>query len=142
VATGIFLRPIFRVLGEVREVRSAGQISLEKRLEKTKWMTLAGASLAVVSSTAVYINFGLFAALGANKRPFYANPYLNVIVFGFNLDSVLNDIGMLFVCGVFETVSPCGVMGRVWVASKGLYVSQPVGPEPIELRTFDQFCME
>jgi hypothetical protein len=49
VVTALFLRPIFNILGEVGGVRSPGQISLEK----TKWLTLVGACLAVLSSTAL-----------------------------------------------------------------------------------------
>ena len=60
MVTALFLRPIFKILGEVGDVRSEGQISLEK----TKWLTLLGASLAVISSTAFYINFGLYVVLG------------------------------------------------------------------------------
>ena len=83
------------------DVRSEGQISLEK----TKWLTLLGASLAVISSTAFYINFGLWVVLGDNGKPFYTSPYLNVMVFGINLDSVLNDIGMLLACGVVKKIT-------------------------------------
>ena len=101
VVTALFLRPIFKVLGEVRDVRSAGQISLEK----TKWLTLLGASLSVISSTALYTNAGLFVLFGDYGKPFYANPYLNPLVFGANLDSVLNDVGMLLACGVIKKVA-------------------------------------
>jgi hypothetical protein len=99
--TALFLRPIFKILGEVGDVRSEGQISLEK----TKWLTLLGASLAVISSTALYINLGLYVVLGGAGKPFWANPYLNVLVFGINLDSVLNDIGMLLACGVVKKIT-------------------------------------
>jgi hypothetical protein len=34
-------------------------------LEKAKWLTLLGVSLAVISSTALHINCGLFVLLGA-----------------------------------------------------------------------------
>jgi hypothetical protein len=101
VVTALFLRPILNILGEVGDVRSEGQISLEK----TKWLTLAGASLAVISSTAFYINFGLYVVLGDYGKPMYANPYLNALVFGINLDSVLNDIGMLLACGVVKKIA-------------------------------------
>jgi hypothetical protein len=72
---------------------------------KTKWMTLSGASLAVLSSTALYINVILVAMLGEYGNPWYSNPYLHTSVFGVNLDSVLNDLGMLLVCGVLKTAS-------------------------------------
>jgi hypothetical protein len=98
VVTALFLRPIFKVLGEVGNVRSEGRLSLEK----TKWLTLSGTSLAVLSSTAFYINLELWAVLGGNGKPFFANPYLNIFVFGINLDSVLNDVGVLLACGVLK----------------------------------------
>ena len=85
--TALLLRPIFEILGEVGTVRSPGQISLEK----TKGLTLLGASLAVLSSTTLYINFGLYIVPNSHGKLFYANPYLKVLVFGINLDSVLND---------------------------------------------------
>ena len=91
MVTALFLRPIFKILGEVGDVRSEGQISLEK----TKWLTLVGASLAVISSTAFYINGGLYVVLGDYGKPFWVNPCLNAVAFGVNLDSVLNDTGML-----------------------------------------------
>ena len=77
MVTALFLRPIFKILGEVGDVRSEGQISLEK----TKWLTLAGASLAVVSSTALYLNGGLWVMLGDYGKPFFANAYLHPMVF-------------------------------------------------------------
>jgi hypothetical protein len=71
VVTALFLRPIFKVLGEARNVRSAGQISLEK----TKWLALLGASPAVISSTALHVNGGLNVVLGDHGKPFFANPF-------------------------------------------------------------------
>ena len=73
-------------------------------MEKTKWLTLVGASLAVISSTAFYINIGLFVVLGDYGKPFYANPCSNVVVFGVNLGSVLNDAGMILACGVLKDI--------------------------------------
>ena len=58
----------------------------------------------MTSSTALYINTGLFFVLGGYGTPFWANPYLNIFVFGINLDSVLNDVGVLLVCGVLKKV--------------------------------------
>ena len=98
----LFFRPIFKILGDAGNIRSEGRISLEK----TKWLTLLGGSLAVISSTALYINGGLFVVLGEEGKQFYTNPHLQVMVFGVNLDSVLNDIGMLLACGVVKKI-PC-----------------------------------
>jgi hypothetical protein len=125
VVTALFLRPIFKVLGEVGGVRSEGQINLEK----TKWLTLMGASLSVLSSTALYINFGLLIAIGDPGNPFYTNPYLNILVFGNNLDSVLNDIGMLLACGVIKKVTCETAIARFSTAapSKVEPASQPTG---------------
>jgi hypothetical protein len=89
--------------------RSAGYNSMLK----TKWMTLAGASLAVLSSTALYITAFLWSVLGAPGNWWHASPYLNVWVFGMNLDSVLNDVGMLLVCGVLKKVDCSSLVSRV-----------------------------
>jgi hypothetical protein len=108
--TGLFLRPIYKVL---REGGGAAQHSAGyKSLLKTKWMTLLGAILAVVSSTVLYINMGMFFVLGGFGTPFFANPYLNIMVFGMNLDSVLNDIGMLLVCGVLKEADCSSLVRR------------------------------
>jgi hypothetical protein len=101
VVTLLFLQPIYNVLGS--QPAAVVQHSASHRsLQTTKWMTLAGASLAVVSSTALYINIGLFIVLGDHGKPFYANPYLHVYVFGFNQDSAMNDVGMLLASGVIK----------------------------------------
>jgi hypothetical protein len=107
--TALFLRPIYKLLteGGVAVRHSAGY----KNMLKTKWMTLSGASLAVFSSTALYTNGLLFAVLGGYGKSFWTNPYLHILVFGLNLDSVLNDLGMLLVCGVLKPVS-CASLGK------------------------------
>jgi hypothetical protein len=103
LVTALFLRPIYKVLSgaDAAVQHSVGY----KKLLKTKWMALAGASLAVASSTALYVNAGLFTLLGGYGTQFYASPYLNIEVFGMNLDSVLNDVGILLACGMLKTVS-------------------------------------
>jgi hypothetical protein len=119
VLTALFLRPVFKVLSEVGDVHSAGQISLEK----TKWLTLVGASLAVLSSTAMYINSGLSVVLGGWGKPLWANPYLNPNVFGYNLDSVLNDVGMLLACGVVKKLT-CETVGTLFSTATPQKLSQ------------------
>ena len=78
VVTALFLRPMFKILGVVGDVRSEGQVSLEK----TKWLALLGASLAVISSTAVFIH-QCWVACGAGRlrktdlgQPLLARPGL------------------------------------------------------------------
>jgi hypothetical protein len=44
--------------------------------------------------------------LGDYGKPFYANPYLNALVFGIYLDSALNDIGMLLAFGFLRAGKP------------------------------------
>jgi hypothetical protein len=132
VVTVIFLRPIFKILAEVGagmgDVRSAGQISLEK----TKWLTLLGASLTVLSSTAMYINLGLGIVLGGPGKLFYANSYLNISVFGINLDSVLNDVGMLLACGIIKKITHESVTTHLSIVAMRLSIVAPnkVQPEP------------
>ena len=110
MVTALFLLPIFEILGKVGAVRSEEQVSLEM----TKWLTLLGSTLAVLSSTALYINIGLWLTLGGPGKPFFENPYLNVFVFGINLDSVLNDIGMLLACGIIKKATWKMVTTRGW----------------------------
>jgi hypothetical protein len=97
-----------------------------KSLLKTKWITLMGASVAVFSSTASCVNMGMFFILGGSGTLFWANPHLHVMVFGMNLDSVLNDIGMLLVCGVVKNVDCSSLVNRISTA-RSVY---KVGPTP------------
>jgi hypothetical protein len=136
VVTLLFLQPIYNVLGNQP---AAGQRTAGHRsLQMTKWMTLAGASLAVFSSTALYINGGLFIVLGGNGKPFYVNPYLNPLVCGFNLDSVLNDVGMLVASGVVKKLwtswtwkqTTVGVFGKAPFSPPGLFSVQLKLPPP------------
>ena len=113
--TALFLRPIYKVLGEGG---GAAQLSAGyKSLQITKWVTLSGACLAVFSSSALYTNLLLFIILGAPGNPFYTSPYLHILVFGLNLDSVLNDVGMLLACGVLKTASCTSLTKRFTTAA-------------------------
>ena len=104
--TALFLRPIYKVL-DLDPVHGGTTVASaeQKNLVKLKWLTLAGTSPAVVSSTALHVNVILFMALSGRGKPFYSNPYLNVSVFGINMDSTLNNLGMLLVCGVTKKIS-------------------------------------
>jgi hypothetical protein len=132
VVTALFLRPIFKILRDAGNVRSVGRISLEK----TKWLTLAGSSLAVISSTALYINFGLRVVLGEYGKPFFTNPYLNVMVFGINLDSVLNDIGMLLACGVIKKITCESVQSILSTAAA--HKVEPAAPFVIDSEAYNK----
>ena len=50
--------------------------------------------------------------------PFHANPYLNVVVFGTNLGSALNDIGVLLVCSVLKEVGGSFLVKRISTLSR------------------------
>jgi hypothetical protein len=97
--TTIFLLPILKVLGEGKGAaqHSAGY----KKMQQTKWMTMFGASLSVLSSTLLYVNF-LLAIFGGRGSQYDIVPWLNITVFGISMDSICNDVGMLFVCGVLK----------------------------------------
>ena len=89
-------------------------------------MALLGASLAVVSSTVLYVNAGVWFVLGGAGTPLSINPYLNINVFGMNLDSVLNDIGVLLVCGVLKKVDCSSLVSRISTVRS----VHKVGPAP------------
>jgi hypothetical protein len=99
LATMIFVRPISAVL-KIASVthRSAGY----KNMQKTKWMSLTGTMLTVSSSTLLYINLLLFFTV---KGKYWSDPWLNVMVSGFNIAAMVSDVGMLLVCGIFKNIS-------------------------------------
>ena len=101
--TALFLRPIYKVLGEVGAANQESEGY--KSMQKTKWMTLLGTILAVLSSTVLYANMVMCNVMGEPGNVWWTNPYLNYGVFGINLDSVLNDVGMILVSGLLKTVS-------------------------------------
>jgi hypothetical protein len=88
-------------------------------------MTLAGSILAVLSSSVLYVNVILYMLLGENGNQFLTSLYLNYQVFGMNLDSVLNDIGMLLVCGVVKKLDFSSLRRRFSVTA-----SHAVTPAP------------
>jgi hypothetical protein len=102
LVTMLFVYPINEILEILKEGEGSAQRAAEyKRLQKTMWHTLFGSTLAVVSSTVLYVNMVLcFTVPG----PFFSIPWLHIFVFGVNLDSIFNDIGMWFVSGMFEEV--------------------------------------
>jgi hypothetical protein len=127
--TALFLRPIYKVLrkgGDAGAQHSAGY----KKLLKTKWATLLGAFLAVMSSTALYTNAGMYFVWGGEGTPVWVNPYLNMMVFGLNLDSVLNDIGMLLVCGVLKKVDCSSLVSHISTIRSVHKVGPASQPQP------------
>ena len=103
--TSFFLRPINNFLEEGRDFASG--FEEYKNFQKTKWLSLAGCTLAVGSSTAMYFNFVLYALF---QGSFLSNPWLYPYVFSIPLDSILNDLGMLLVCGVLKNVPSLSIL--------------------------------
>jgi hypothetical protein len=63
--------------------------------------TLWGCALAVGSSSLLYLNLLLWAAF---TDEIGSSNLLNPGIVGINLDSIMNDIGMLMVCGLLNPV--------------------------------------
>ena len=116
VVTMIFLRPISRVLREGGS-NVARHSQGYRELQKTMYMTLFGSSLAVFSSTALFINFIVNIVLPDSL----GSPWSHSFIFGVNIDSILNDVGMLFVCGVLKNAKwehVANFMAKVFAHSK------------------------
>ena len=101
------------MLQEGRTLRASGEAF--QQMERTKWVTLCGATLAVVSSTVLYINIILWAVF---FDTFVSNSWLNPFVFMTPMDSILNDIGMLLVSGLCSSLVS-GTMGQSSAVSPG-----------------------
>jgi hypothetical protein len=102
IVTGIFLRPIAATLSTAGAVKfkSVGY----QDLEKTMYMTLSGSTIAVVSSTLLYLDLLMY--FNGDYDSFRENAFLNPLVFAGNLDSILNNVGMLLVSGIFKYLHP------------------------------------
>jgi hypothetical protein len=102
IVTYIFLKPMLEALQAAGgKVHTAGS----KRLERTKRWNFAGVLVAVGSSTVLYVNIITYNTLTffhqhSLNRSVYGNPY----TFGVALDSILNTLGMILLCGMFKDV--------------------------------------
>jgi len=95
----IFLRPVVRFLNAGRDVNSAVQSRGYLHLQKIKRSHLAGAIMAVSSSTLLYLNFAMWFIWNEEMSKIV---WTHPLAFGVNADSVLNDLAMLVVCGVLR----------------------------------------
>jgi hypothetical protein len=118
--TRLFIEPIAKVLEEGNGV--ANQSESYKCMQQRKWHTLVGSTLVVVSSTLLYINAIYCFVFG------WRSTWLNIFVFGINLDSILNDIGMVVLSGILKNAS----IGKVYNAFTSASSPKPslVGGEP------------
>ena len=129
LVTALFLRPIMKVMGEAGV--AANQSAGYRSMNATKWMTLLGSSGAVISSTALYAIFFVYS-LSQPGSPFWANPLLHPLVFPVNADSVVNDFGMLLVCGVLKALSLKKLASTARNSLPlGRYAVEPAEPEQL-----------
>ena len=142
--TLLFVRPIYKILIEGADV--AKQSAGYHKLRQSMWMSLLGSLLAVLSSTVLYGNaFYFFLNYQTPGHPAVANPFLNIYIFGKNVDSMCNDIGVLLVCGVLKNVSFRNVgstVGSLLPTTKrtGRHSVVSVAPEPVPV--FDSRAYE
>lgn len=98
VVQSLFLRPILHML---RLGKGGGMRTFTRRMQTMKYEVVFGSGISVVSSTLLYINCLVFLM----RSDYFENRgswALHPLIFGFNLDSILNDVGMLLVCGIFR----------------------------------------
>ena len=63
---------------------------------------------------------------------------MNIYVFGTNLDSVLNDVGMLLACGVLKKVTWETVAARFLRSSTAATIEvEPASIMPIDSKAYD-----
>lgn len=107
VVANIFLRPILEALRSGRQSTRGQppqrQSDAHKLIARTKWTTFTGVTLAVTSSSLLYINLILWVVAIDTFGP---SPWLNPFVLMTNVDSILNNISMLLVSGL---LTPAGL---------------------------------
>jgi hypothetical protein len=85
-------------------------------MQKTKWTTLVGSTVAVTTSTLLYINIMCMIAAGAsaseNPSIWWTSPWLNAFTFGINMDSVANDVGLALASGILSRMPLSGRMSK------------------------------
>jgi hypothetical protein len=114
VITQAFLRSIHQTLRLQKRThsrRTRTQSAALKTIERTKWTTLAGVSVAVMSSSFLYVNLVLWALFPDTVR---RSPWLNPFVFMTNVDSILNDVSMLLLSGTLASASFGNAKGKVY----------------------------
>ena len=88
-----------------------------KRMRRTKSSTIVGAAIIVFSSSMLYINVILQQVSGSKHSGsrFWIRPWLNFLVFGINMNSILNDFGMMLASGTIRKMSN---EGKAYILSK------------------------
>ena len=80
VVTVLFLKPVLSALSGGWGIASVQQSAGYKKMQQTVYMTLFGSSLAVLSSTYLYVNLLLF--FDGKTSGMRSNPWLNPLVIG------------------------------------------------------------
>jgi hypothetical protein len=80
VVTGLFLKPVLSALIGGWGIASVQKSAGYKKMQQTVYMTLFGSSLAVLSSTYLYVNLLLF--FDGKTSGMRSNPWLNPLVIG------------------------------------------------------------
>jgi hypothetical protein len=134
-ATQTFLLPITRTI-DTAQGQGQGQSRALTSLQLTKHLTLAGASLAVISSTLLYANLIMAVIV---RGIFITSPWLNPLVLACNLDSICNDVGLLLMSGILKRIAhwPLLKAASTWFVSailktRGMPAVKiaPIDPDP------------
>jgi hypothetical protein len=103
IITYIFLKPVLEVL------QAAGgrvHTAASRRLERTKRWNFAGVLVTVGSSTVLYLNLiGYFVLTSLRQYALHSSVWGNPFTFGLAVNSILNTLGMVLLCGMFKDVS-------------------------------------
>jgi len=99
--TLIFLSPIIRSMRDANAShRGIGYI----HMQRTKWLSLGGAVITVLSSSLLYIIVILYISSLDSPSVYVMKPWLNIYVFPINADSILNDLGMMILSGMARRI--------------------------------------
>jgi hypothetical protein len=103
IVTYIFLKPMLEVLQAAEgHVHTTGS----RRLERTKRWNFAGVLVTVVSSTVLYVSMiAYFVMTFFHQHSLNHSVWGNPFTFGLAVDSILNTLGMILLCGMFKDVS-------------------------------------
>ena len=107
-------------------------------LQQTKYMTLAGATLAVLTSSLLYLSILIWIVANvffSFDNVVNTSTWLNPLTFGVNLDAVLNNVAVVLMCGILKKVR-CSSPAVVEVGLPGdhqHHATPPSPPTPIEV---------
>ena len=108
----MFIKPIVEAIKVRVQVRASepeqSNDARTRMLKQARWRNFFGVFIVVVSSTVLYLNLivfymsGFFDSQHSLKFSTWGNPFS----FGMSLDSLLNTLGMVLLCGIGEIHFP------------------------------------